>query len=261
MSIYTRSELYKKYIELDDEKEIQDLFNHKFKEKCNLTIDEVSYFLDNFTKISYNEDNINNYIHLVSFFDYDIRKDFLRHLVYIFKNIANSNALDHLYSFFGYNIDYNIIKEYFYFCQQKEKSDFEIKHEKDKDIKTKILIKAFLKIDHNIILNEISKLIDLNDKLLKHIKLYTLNASGYYCSITDEGIKHMQLDTLDASDNPKITDKGIKHMQLHTLNASYYDDFSYGITDEGIKHMQLHTLYASFNSFITDDGYLVFDSF
>ena len=33
------------------------------------------------------------------------------------------------------------------------------------------LIKAFIKIDHNIILNEIAKSIPLNDNLLKHIQL------------------------------------------------------------------------------------------
>ena len=81
--------------ESDDENTIQELFKQQFKEKCNLTELEVSYFLDNFTEIDYTENNINNYIHLVSFFDYDIRTDFLNHLIFIFKNIAYSDAMKH----------------------------------------------------------------------------------------------------------------------------------------------------------------------
>ena len=99
MSIYTRSNLYKLYTESDDEDTIQELFKEQFKEKCNLTESEVEYFLDNFTQIDYTENNINNYIHLVSFFDYDMRKDFLNHLIRKFKNIANSYAMEHFGDF------------------------------------------------------------------------------------------------------------------------------------------------------------------
>src|SRR3989338_3576937 len=220
MDIYLSSALYMFFLK-EHPTETKDEIKKKFSEK-DWTEEKVYYFINNYKDIMYTEENIKKYVDLVSFFQYDMEKDFANYILHTY--IIKKRFLDRIY---GYGCIINAV------CNLCEKDE-------DKILNNDILIylSNYIEIDKLDALNNNK----ITDEGIKHMQLHTLDASD--SRITDEGIKHMQLHTLYASTH--MTNEGIKHMKLHTLNAS---DF---MTDEGIKHMQLHTLYASYN--MTDEG-------
>src|SRR3989344_5871608 len=221
MDIYLSSALYRFFLK-EHPTETKDEIKKKFVEK-DWTKEQVYEFINNYRNLMYTEENIVKYVDLVSFFQYDMEKDFANFILHTY--IIKKRFLDRIY---GYGCIINAV------CNLCEKDE-------DKILNNDILIylSNYIEIDKLDALNNNK----ITNEGIKHMKLHTLNASN--SKITDEGIKYMQLHILHAS--YYMTDEGIKHMQLHTLYASY------NMTDEGIKHMHLHTLHAS-NSQITDEG-------
>ena len=279
MDIYLSSALYRFFLK-EHPTETKDEIKKQFFEK-GWTEEQVYEFINNYRNIIYTEENIVKYVDLVSFFQYDMEKDFANYILHTY--IIKRQFLDRIY---GYGCIINAVCN---LCEEDE----------DKILDDDILIylSSYVEIDkldgsynnkitdegvkhmhlhaldarhsnitdygikhmtlHTLYASEhmtnkgikhrqfhtLSTSRHMTDKGIKHMQLHTLEAR--YSNITDGGIKHMQLHTLSASDN--MTDEGIKHMQLHTLDASRSN-----ITDEGIKHMQLHTLKTS--EYMTDEG-------
>jgi hypothetical protein len=88
-----------------------------------------------------------------------------------------------------------------YIANEKQKFDKYLNDLNEKHNKIKILIK----LKNNNIWNKVCKNIKLNDNILKHIQLRTLDVTGN--KVTDEGIKHMNLFSLYANKYNKISDK------------------------------------------------------
>src|SRR3989338_4353631 len=193
MDIYLSSALYRFFLN-EHPTETKDEIKKKFVEK-DWTEEQVYEFINNYRNIIYTEENIVKYVDLVSFFQYDMEKDFANYILHTY--IIKKQFLDHIY---GYGCIIEAV------CELCEKDEHNIL---DNDIL--IYLSNYIEIDKLDALNNNK----ITDEGIKHMQLHTLYASD---NMTDEGIKHMQLHTLYASKH--MTDEGIKHMQLHTLYAS-----------------------------------------
>jgi hypothetical protein len=265
--VYSTSNFYRKITLLcNNETNRKQIFNAELKKK-NFDTNKVIYFLNNYNMIEYTADNLNNYIMLINYFEYDVKNKFISHILSMWEYICDSEIVkNYNKSMFGSELSYTfkkIIKKcsdtIFINCNNDKKQDKELENYKlllNLDINTRTVVFKNIRLNDNLlrhiqtpILNIRKRFNTISNKRLKYFKCTHLNIS-INDEITNDCIKHMDINILILAFNTRITDMGIKNMNLHTLNISY----NYNITNDGIRHMNLHTLNISNNCIITDDG-------
>ena len=152
MDIYLSSALYMFFLK-EHPTETKDEIKKKFSEK-DWTEEQVYYFINNYKDIMYTEENIKKYVDLVSFFQYDMEKDFANYILHTY--IIKKRFLDRIY---GYGC---IINAVWNLCEKDE----------DKILNNDILIylSNYIEIDKLDALNNNK----ITDEGIKHMHLYTL---------------------------------------------------------------------------------------
>ena len=223
--------------------------------KIGFDYDTIDYFINNYKKIKYTNDNIKNYAHLVYFFDITnseseqtLEKEFRHHLIvnYIFNN---NMLLETLVNYTSYVDDISDILN----NNCSIDNDFANIVFTDDDV---IYIAKYMQNDNkitkfcakdNITKKSIEALPDI-----KHLILHPNS------KIFDNDIMHLiYLESLNIYENNKITNVGIENLtNLKKLNISC--DIQYrmnNITDKGLQNLcNLEELDLTFNCSITNEG-------
>lgn len=207
-----------------------------------------------YNKVTFNNDNILNYIQCFEILDYvDINK----FIDYIFNN---------------YILKYNLLETIIHLPIIEDKINYHLKNNVcntkfinyliDNNLKIR-----YLKVCNSLPDNLINYLTDINyldiyekynhsdnitnDKIKKFTKLTHLNIETLY--VSNEGLKYLpNLTHLTIKNSIYITDEGLKYLpNLTHLHLKDYNE----ITDDGIKHLKkLTNLVIECNYYISDNG-------
>ena len=95
MDSYSSSALYRFFLK-ENKIENKDEIKKKFVEK-EWTTEQVYAFINNYRDLTYTEENIVKYVDLVSFFQYDMEKDFANYILHTY--IIKKQFLDRIYGY------------------------------------------------------------------------------------------------------------------------------------------------------------------
>jgi 5S rRNA maturation endonuclease (ribonuclease M5) len=93
----TESNLFWKMIKYDKSGDVKNEFYNKIIDLGFNDYNEINIFLHNYKNLDYNKNNLNKYINLLIFFDYNISENFIRHIFEkYFYEIINTHIDDNI---------------------------------------------------------------------------------------------------------------------------------------------------------------------